>query len=137
MEAKAVPRPIPPQYTPLWQNVQRFLVGLGSVERMTSLLIRLTVSCAVLCICQCLAGMTVAFCTVVLCDERLTAESEWNQCMSQFPPALLPHAPHPPPPPGPSTLAPNSILFSSIAAVPCDQWQSQQGHVCPSTPYLA
>ena len=98
MEAKAVPRPIPPQYTPLWQNVQRFLVGLGSVERMTSLLIRLTVSCAVLCICQCLAGMTVAFCTVVLCDERLTAESEWNQCMSQFPPALLPHAPHPSPP---------------------------------------
>ncbi|KAL0049173.1 hypothetical protein WJX82_008148 [Trebouxia sp. C0006] len=42
MEAKAVPRPIPPQYTPLWQNVQRFLVGLGSVERMMSLLIRLT-----------------------------------------------------------------------------------------------
>ncbi|KAL0028971.1 hypothetical protein WJX77_009058 [Trebouxia sp. C0004] len=42
MEAKAVPRPDPPQYAPLWQNVQRFLVGLGSVERMTSLLNRLT-----------------------------------------------------------------------------------------------
>ncbi len=47
MEAKAVPRPDPPQYAPLWQNVQRFLVGLGSVERMTSLLTRLTVSCSV------------------------------------------------------------------------------------------
>ena len=55
MEAKAVPRPDPPHYAPLWQNVQRFLVGLGSVERMTSLLTRLKVSCSVLCSCYCLA----------------------------------------------------------------------------------
>lgn len=134
MEAKAVPRPDPPQYAPLWQNVQRFLVGLGSVERMTSLLTRLTVSCSVLCFCYCLAGMAVA-CTVVLCDEKLTTESEWNQCMSQSPQALLPHAPPSPLPFNP--IQPALILFSSIAVVPCHQWQSQQGHVCTSTPYLA
>ena len=43
MEAKAVPRPHPPHYAPLRQNVQRFLLGLGSVERMTSLMTRLQV----------------------------------------------------------------------------------------------
>ncbi len=43
MEAKAVPRPDPPQYAPLWQNVQRFLVGLGSVDRIVSLMTRLKV----------------------------------------------------------------------------------------------
>ena len=43
MEAKAVPRPDPPQYGPLWQNVHRFLNGLGSQERMTDLLGRLMV----------------------------------------------------------------------------------------------
>ncbi len=64
MEAKAVPRPEPPQYAPLWQNVQRFLAGLGSVERMTSLLTRLTVSCSVLCICltRVAVAVTVVFC---------------------------------------------------------------------------
>ena len=44
MEAKTVPRPNPPQYGPLWQNVHRFLNGLGSQERMTDLLGRLMVS---------------------------------------------------------------------------------------------
>lgn len=43
MEAKAVPRPHPPQYGPLWQSVHRFLTGLGSLERMTNLLARLVV----------------------------------------------------------------------------------------------
>lgn len=88
MEAKAVPRPDPPQYAPLWQNVQRFLVGLGSVERMTSLLTRLIVSCSVLCMCCCLAGVAVAV-TVVTCVERLTKGSACNQCMSHFLQALL------------------------------------------------
>lgn len=46
MEAKAVPRPDPPHYTPLWQNVHRFLVGLGSQERMANLLGRLMVRTA-------------------------------------------------------------------------------------------
>ena len=43
MEAKAVPRPDPPQYGPLWQNVHRFLNGLGSQERIADLLGRLMV----------------------------------------------------------------------------------------------
>jgi len=100
MEAKAVPRPDPPQYAHLWQNVQRFLVGLGSVERMTSLLTRLTVSCSVLCICYCLAGMAECMsgrrCAVAVpvsfCVESFTTESACNKCMSHFPQASLPHA---------------------------------------------
>lgn len=44
MKAKAVPRPDPPHYAPLWQNVHRFLGGLGSQERMTNLLVRLMVT---------------------------------------------------------------------------------------------
>lgn len=43
MEAKTVPRPDPPHYTPLWQNVHRFLAGLGSLDRITQLLSRLMV----------------------------------------------------------------------------------------------
>ena len=43
MEAKAVPRPDPPQYSALWQSVQRFLSGLANVARVTGLIARLKV----------------------------------------------------------------------------------------------
>ena len=53
MEGKAVPRPDPPRYAPLWQGVHRFLAGLGSLERMTSLLGRLMVHMlTLLCVCD-------------------------------------------------------------------------------------
>lgn len=73
MEARAVPRPEPPQYGPLWQNVHRFLNGLGSQERMTHLLGRLMVSkgwhlviCAIIrCICSCPFVLALP-----LCNER-------------------------------------------------------------------
>ena len=46
LEAKAVPRPDPPRYLALQQTVQRFLSGLGSVDRMTRLMSRLQVCSA-------------------------------------------------------------------------------------------
>lgn len=43
MEAKAVPRPAPPQYAQVLQSVQHFLAGSGSMQRMQSLLVHLEV----------------------------------------------------------------------------------------------
>lgn len=91
MEAKAVPRPDPPQYGPLWQNVHRFLNGLGIQERMTDLLGRLTVSkswhlvvCDIIrCICPCSFALALPVCSGVhiyictICDDevRLTEQT--------------------------------------------------------------
>ena len=48
LEARAVPRPAPPQYAQLVQSVQHFLAGSGSVPRMKALLLRLEVTSPVL-----------------------------------------------------------------------------------------
>lgn len=44
MEAKAVPRPSPPQYVQITHSVQQFLAGAGSVHRVEALLTRVEVS---------------------------------------------------------------------------------------------
>lgn len=48
LEARAVPRPAPPQYAQLVQSVQHFLAGSGSLQRMKALMMRLEVTCPVL-----------------------------------------------------------------------------------------